>query len=586
MRISSCATDNRHSMKRFWTNPHIMFLLVIASVTVAYLPGLSNGFVWLDHTEIVDGLRIVHHFSDVPSLFLFDDHGYSGYHRPFYNLLHSFDFYLWGLNPFGFHLSSLVLHLVNIALVWVFLGRVGSVLWLRLVICLLWGLHPINTAAVGLIHARADLFATTMLCLTLLCLDRACLSEQSLSARGWRSLAFICFCVAILTKEIALTLPIGLTILALSNFRKRLRLFTGLTPWLLMSYIACGTVIVRRSLGGSLGDPKGDLFERLLTFATVYNEYFLSVLLPQKLFIGDTVNRFSALDISSQITGLAVGVILLGIQATLFIKSPWSRPWLLTWNLALVPVSQIIPILHFRADRFLYLPSLGLIGLVAEACVRAVYSNTVTERWLRGASVVVVGLIAFNFGMRTAVRLRDFKTDESLFSKELRHTPDYREGLSALALSYYRHGEYTKADKLWRTALKPLVNKYSYLHLDAAIVNYSANLLGQNRFREAYLFLKPRISQINENSARDEARYNFAIAASYSERFNEAFPILLEYVIERSDDALAHYLLGWTSLNLGDVEQARVAFNKYLELSPNARNRAQVENWISELKQR
>jgi hypothetical protein len=72
--------------------------------------------VWLDHEEIVEGMLIVRSWSEVPSLFL-DDRNFAGYHRPFYDLLHSLDRAMWGLDPFGFHLSSLVLHGANVALV-------------------------------------------------------------------------------------------------------------------------------------------------------------------------------------------------------------------------------------------------------------------------------------------------------------------------------------------------------------------------------------------------------------------------------------------------------------------------------------
>ena len=118
--------------------------LVLAGAIVGlYLPALSHGFVWLDHREIVEGALIVDDLRAIPDLLV---HGrdFAGYHRPIYALMHSLDRALWGLEPFGFHLSSLVLHVMNALGVFVLARKLrdGWSVGPRLALAALWALHP------------------------------------------------------------------------------------------------------------------------------------------------------------------------------------------------------------------------------------------------------------------------------------------------------------------------------------------------------------------------------------------------------------------------------------------------------------
>ena len=138
----------------------LTLLAVLACVGAVYSTGLKNGFVWLDHFEIVEGALTVDSLDGALALFG-DARNFVGYHRPIYNLLHSLDRALFGLAPLGFQLSSRLLHLANVTLVLALARRLGwSLRWAGL-LALLFGLHPLNTACAGLIHAKADLFVFT-----------------------------------------------------------------------------------------------------------------------------------------------------------------------------------------------------------------------------------------------------------------------------------------------------------------------------------------------------------------------------------------------------------------------------------------
>jgi len=117
-------------LKPFHADPQhrtgLVAALVLAGAIVGlYLPALSHEFVWLDHPKIVEGALIVDDLRAIPDLLV---HGrdFAGYHRPIYALMHSLDRALWGLEPFGFHLSSLVLHVMNALGVFVLARKLGD----------------------------------------------------------------------------------------------------------------------------------------------------------------------------------------------------------------------------------------------------------------------------------------------------------------------------------------------------------------------------------------------------------------------------------------------------------------------------
>ena len=89
-----------------WASKRFAIVAAVALlVAVPYLPSLGNGFVWLDHKEITGGMLIADSPQELASMFLRDDRNFAGYHRPFYNLIHSFDVWIWGNETaFGFHL--------------------------------------------------------------------------------------------------------------------------------------------------------------------------------------------------------------------------------------------------------------------------------------------------------------------------------------------------------------------------------------------------------------------------------------------------------------------------------------------------
>ena len=559
-------------------------LMIVLIVTLPYLPGLGNGFVWLDHTEIVDGQLRVTSATEALQL-LSDDHNFKGYHRPVYDLLHSVNWALWGAKPFGFHLFSLLLHLANVLLVYYLSRRLGwscvaGAFWAGL-----WGLHPVNTACVGLVHAQADLAVTFFLLIALG-------AGYSAAANAGRSaplfaLALFFFLLALLTKEVAFLFPLGLTLCA-GELRARLpergrRRFGYLLLFLWLAAVGVGLCRVL-SLPDDTYQSSLGLGERLLTFCSVYVEYLQTLLVPRDLFVGDTVTRFTALPRGTQVGVLLAFALLIALQVMAAWAWPRMRKWIVVYNLALLPVAQIVPILHFRADRFLYLPSLALLGAALDAILSILsspaHSRHTPRAWLRVSAAAGVGL-AVAYAGAVRARLPNFKDDGTLFCAELARVPDYREGLFMRALHYERTGQPELAAPLYERCLTPAPGRLSFLDTGAALVNYARNLLQLQRAEDAYRFIHANLDALGPGAARRHFKYNLAVASYKLQRYKEALPLLAEYAAYDPADADCQYLLGMTAYQLHRTETAAGAFARYLELCPEAADRLEVERYLA-----
>ncbi|MEM8712779.1 MAG: tetratricopeptide repeat protein, partial [Planctomycetota bacterium] len=546
-------------------------LLLALLVALPYLRGLQHEFVWLDQREIVEEALTISSLGDVPRLFI-DDDNFAGYHRPIYNLMHSLDRWVWGLDPFGFYLSSLLLHSLTAVLLFAVLRGLAFGPRAAFAAAALFGLHPVVSSVAGLVHSKADLLVTTFLLLMILGIQRLRASGP-LTSGAWSLLAAAGLALALFTKELGFLAPIAL-VFWLPQIRSWARERSALvTAFALYSVAAAGLVVFWR-LGRGAGSYESDLSleERLLTFMTVYVDYARKIVFPHDPSICDSVTVFSAMAVTERLLWASAFTALVGAQWLAVRHHRWSAKWLVLYNLALVPVAQIIPILHFRADRFLYIPVLCVACLLVDAARR------IERTRLRPLTAAALAALTLAAGVQTARRVECFANNEALFTAEIERTPDYLEGLSVLARHHDQLGEYRRAKPLWDRALASYPGRQSFIDLDATLISSSHNSLALGDVDEAYEQLSVRLDEMGPG-LKDHARYNLAVAAWRLGKYEEAHRQFETYGRAYPGHASCQFLLGRACLVLGRYAEGLEALGHYLELVPDAADRPQVEEW-------
>ncbi len=401
--------------------------LVVSAAVLPYLNALDNGFVWDDDMLIVQNQR-VRSLSFSGDSLLRDffqgaeaDVGKYGYFRPLVTLSYMVDYRLWGLDPFGFHLTNVVLHAIASLLVLLLATRlVPEHPEAALVSALLFAVHPVHTESVAWIAGRTDVIATV---LTLSSLLTALAAFRRPIRIGWLSVSLAAATAALFAKESVLVLPALVGVFLLLYRREwSIRERAGVVALYLVpvgAYLWVRFAVARVAAGAT---APWTPWEWALSFLATVWLYLRRLLLPIELcaYITNPIST-SLLDPRVLAGGAATAVLV-----ALACRSWRDRPGLAFavswWWITLLPVANIIRVTSpadmgfTAAERFLYAPSVGLLIAVVLWVAQHLRS-----RFLRMASASAGVLVLATL---TVLRNPVWLDDPTLFSDALRSSPD------------------------------------------------------------------------------------------------------------------------------------------------------------------
>ncbi len=399
-------------------------------VLVVYLPTLSNDFVnWDDYIYVVDNVRIR---SLNPAFFswAFTDLS-AGFWHPLTWVSLAVDYAFWGLNPLGFHLSAILLHAANTFLVTALALRFfdlqqGSTApsWLRsaaenhgILIAagltgLLFGLHPLHVESVAWVSERKDLLCALFFLLSIRSyLDYVNVQrDQGGSRLFWLNsrylLSLILFVCALASKTMAVSLPLVLLILDWYPLG-RIRSLNDATvrvmekiPFLAASLgIAVVSIVAQKSLGALSMMATTPLWSRVLVAFRAQAAYLVMMIFPTHLIPIYPYPRVISLLSVEYATAI---VVFLAITAGCIRSAGKQSVWLAAWSyyvITLFPTLGIVQVgVHSMADRFTYLPSIGLfllIGLGAAWLWGWAKSRKAAQRIIAVSALVLVFALSF-----------------------------------------------------------------------------------------------------------------------------------------------------------------------------------------------
>lgn len=361
------------------TTAHL--LLVVAAVLIANLNVLSADFVWDDRLLII-GNDSIKRLDSLPSLFT--QPFLRVYYRPIVMLTFALEHAVYGLKPWGFHLTNLLLHCANAVLVYIALGRISRSRHVALAAALLFAVHPAHKVVV-MINDRTGLLATLFFLSSLILYMR---HRQSTSAgRAWFSYGASCalFALGLFSKEEALTLPLIIILADImilddgERFPYFKRAIRYLPYFALIGFYFGVRGLVVGSGGGMAAAFMVEPVHRLMTVPSILVDYLLVLLVPYR------INYDPRIPLASSIfePGIIVPILLLAALGALLpllvSRSKRVAFGLLWFFIAFIPMCNIIPIYPDVADvelttpvRYLYLPSIGIFLLAGLAFERLV----------------------------------------------------------------------------------------------------------------------------------------------------------------------------------------------------------------------
>jgi len=545
---------------------------------VAYVGALRAGFVWDDWFLVAENPRL-EAFDRLPALFLEDyvhvpetNLAY-GYYRPVASLSFVLDAALWGIRPFGFHLTNLLLH--ALASIWVALlaTRLGLGRSAALACGALFAVHPIHVESVAWISGRTDLLAFVLACASL----HTWLAAHDTPAAGARTRALriaslFLFSLALLAKEMAAVLPLWLLCLhpgkrhtSRPTWRGRAALRDA-APYfgLLLLYLVLRFLVLDLPAPGQ--PPEYSLQRALATAAPTIAGYLARLTLPSdpSAYLQNPWAE-GLLDLRN-----LGAVALLLLLAFAIRRLARYRPEAL--RLGAMLLLSFAPILNVpriagpadmgapMADRFAYFPSFPFLALALLALETAVTAaaRPIPARRLAGALLL---LLVGSSTVATARRVEVWRDDETLFAFEVERTPDAPLLWTQLARARLRANDLDGAGRALDRAESLDPQGHSPL---------AARAEWHVRRGEPELAIPLQRRAVGDlETASPAARNNLAFLYRTSGRPDLALPILEALSREMPDYADPHLNLGETRRQLGDLEGSLVELERYVALRPD-----------------
>ena len=523
----------------------LVCLLLIITISAVYWQVGNHEFINLDDTRYITENRHIQKGLTLESItwsFSITD---ISYWHPLTWLSLMLDYEFYGTNPRGYHLTNVVLHILNALLLFLILSRMTGSLWRSAIVAALFALHPLNVESVAWAVERKNVLSTFFWMLTLLAYSHYSIRP---SLPRYLLLALF-FGLGLMTKPMLVTLPCVLFLLDYwplgrlrfdqlgSDSDEKMdtstvtgqqhtlpyRLILEKVPLLVLSGIAAYvTSLSAQRIGMAISTESVPIKLRTANGLFSYVSYIAKMIWPQNLAV------FYPYPSEVPIWQSAgAGMLLLGVSV-LILRSFRKVPYLLTgwlWYLG-----TLLPVIGLKqaglwpamADRFSYVPLIGLFIIIAWGIPDLVRGWHYRSTFLTSAGGVVVAALM----LTTWTQLQHWKNSLTLFEHALR------------------------------------VTKNNYL----AHLNFGAALADQGKVEEAISHYN-RSLQIAPNYAK--TYNNLGLALAQQGKNDEAMTHYLKALQLNPDDATAHNNLGVVLARTGEFDKAIAHYHHALSLKPN-----------------
>jgi len=418
---------------------------VLSALWVVLLYGrcISGAFIYDDTSHIQDNPALASwtgafHYFRTGDTFTHDllPGGGSAY-RPLLWLSLAFDRHLWGLHPFGFHITNLLLHWISGSLYFILLRRMRAPTLLAASICLLWLGLPINSEAVAWISGRTY----PLMCIFLV---SSLLAAQSYLTKG-STLTLVLYSVGSLAallsnEEGILVLPLTILLAYFVNEKAPHRRWLTLG---MAGVVTSAIYFVLRHFADAHG-PNGP--SSFLTLGTTFFKYVMWILFPVHMSVEHSTDTpANTLSLASVAAWAAIVCLL--ILLYWFRERNALTALGLAWTIiALLPFCGIVSLYQGMAERYVYLASFG----VALAIIAAAWQYSSPTRF---ALFSLIFLWGFWVAKRLESRASDWRDPISLYQSSLETTPNSTKLTYNLGTAFEAAGDFYKAREYYHRAL-------------------------------------------------------------------------------------------------------------------------------------
>jgi len=538
-------------------------VLIVLGTSMAFLPILQNGFVgWDDEGNLLRnphyrGLNWEH------LRWMFGTFYYTNY-RPITWITYGFDYLLWGVEPFGYHLTSLLFHVVNAVLFYFLAFRLLLLVWpdnsprsqigsrvAAAFSALFFAIHPLRVESVAWVSARNDVVAGLFLLLTVICYLRAADINAESRHRLWLGASIALYALSLLSKGMGIGLPIVFLALDVYPLRrmgivprdllgqKGRKVWLEKLPFFALALGAGVLALIGKQQGGLVAPlERYGLVERVMQSMYGLGFYVRKTIVPVGLSpLYELPRTFNPWDWPFILSGVTVLALTIGLVIA---RRHWPAG-LTNWICYGAMLAPFLGIVQFGpqmvADRYSYHSCLGWAILLGGAIL---YSSRFRSGNRPSAAVItlVVGLgviSLFGLGRLTWKQARVWGDTESLWKHAVAISPQSSIAHYNYGNALERRGEIDEAIKHYHEAIRT-TPAYIRAHNNLGIaLERRGDLEGAVEHYRQALRLDPTLA---------EAHYNLGSVLARRGELDQAILHFRETVRWQPQFAEAHESLG------------------------------------------
>ncbi|HBR17236.1 MAG TPA: hypothetical protein DD725_06480 [Deltaproteobacteria bacterium] len=487
---------NLSQFKKLFSSKYTCIAIILIVSFGVYLNTMWNGFVYDDEFQVLENpwIKDVRYIHDIflSHVWAFQGVGWvSNYYRPMMHIILMIDYYLFGLKPWGYHLINIILHAGVSVLVFLIAsmlinhpgrrekrlsppftgGEKGEGeynLLFPLIAAILFAAHPIHTEVVAWVSGIPELSFTLFYLLSFYFYIKA---DDEYGKHFILSILF--FFLSTLCKETALTLPILLIVYDYSSSQSKIQNLKSHMMRYIPYIIVAGIYFTLRTnaIGGfapQKAHPELDNWQYLINIFPLFIQYLEKLILPINL------NAYHVLHpISSILEWKAIASVIITFAFILTAYFLRKIDKLSFFSLLLIVIT-ILPVLYIPAlgentfaERYLYLPSIGFVILMALTLER-IYCNRRLGQTASLATILAAIVLLGLYCAGTLKRNFIWRDNYTLWSETVKKSPDGAIPHNSMGVVYLKQGRLDEALQEFQTALK-LEPDYSNAHINLGI---------------------------------------------------------------------------------------------------------------------
>ncbi len=401
----------------------IVAFLIIAFTYVVFSPSMQNDFTnWDDLDYVLENSMVMS--DSIPLGAIFKTPVSLNYH-PLTILSLALNYQAGKLDPHGYHLVNVLLHLLNTLLVFVFIYLLTKRnLTIAAIVSLFFGIHPMHVESVTWISERKDVLYVFFLLSGLVAYLRYRQSQKI----GWYVLSLILFILSCLSKGMAVVFPVVLVLIDYyQNTKFERRVIIEKIPFFLIALGFGAIAFMIQDKGGvTVAMENFSTFQRIMFASYGLVIYVVKLFVPYNLAAFHPYPLINREDVLPNIFYLYPFIVVAATGLVYFFlrKEKAIVFGLLFYIVTVALVLQFISVgFAIIADRYSYLCYIGLLFVVASVVDGAIrQKNNISSSWKYPLTILLT-LGALIFGYQTYSRAQVWKNSETLFTDEMEKYP-------------------------------------------------------------------------------------------------------------------------------------------------------------------